>query len=95
MLTVKTLQNMRSDRDFNLFWKKIEISRIQYDIDEPTLPRKRKRPNRYEDGDSEAEFPAAPKYLYRRKYFEVLDLAVMSITERFDQPGLNNRAATF
>ncbi len=65
MLTVKTLQNMQSDRDFN------EISRIQYDIDEPTLPRKRKRPNRYEDGDSEAEFPAAPKYLYRRKYFDL------------------------
>ena len=30
MLTVKTLKNMRSDKDFDLFWKKIEISRIQY-----------------------------------------------------------------
>ena len=28
MLTVKTLKNMRSDKDFDLFWKKIEISRI-------------------------------------------------------------------
>ena len=33
------------------------------------------------------QFPATPKELYRRKYFEILDLAVMSITERFDQPG--------
>ena len=48
---------------------------------------KRKRPRRYEDGSSEGDFPAVAKDLYRQKYFEVLDLAVESITERFDQPG--------
>ena len=46
-----------------------------------------KRPNRYKDEISEAEFPATPKDLYRGKYFEVLDLAIMSIMERFDQSG--------
>ena len=85
MLTVKTLQGMHSDRDFNLFWDRIETSRIQYDVEEATLPRRRKRPHRY--GDGEATFPATPKDLYRPKYFEVLDLAVMSIMERFNQPG--------
>ena len=87
MLTVKTLQGMRSDRDFNLFWDRIETSRIQYDVEEATLPRRRKRPHRYEDGDGKATFPATPKDLYRPKYFQVLDLAVMSIMERFNQPG--------
>ena len=28
-----------------------------------------------------------PKDLYRQKYFEVLDLAAVSITDRFYQPG--------
>ena len=55
-------------------------------MDEATLPR-RKRPRRYEEENSEGDFPAVAKDLYRQNYFEVLDLAVVSIIARFDYPG--------
>ena len=40
MLTVKTLEGLRNENDFELFWQKIEKMRVQFDIDEPLLPRK-------------------------------------------------------
>ena len=87
ILTVKTLQRVRLDSDFDLFWEKVELRRVQLDVGEPQLPRKRKLPKRYEQGNSEPEFHATAKALYRQTYFEVIDLAVSSITERFEQPG--------
>ena len=45
MLTVKTLEQIRTDENFCLFWKKIEIMKSQVDVDEPQLPRKRKARN--------------------------------------------------
>ena len=44
ILTMATLQNVRSDRDFNLFWEKVELRRAQWDVVEPQLPRQRKVP---------------------------------------------------
>ena len=40
MLTVKTLEGLRNENDFELFWQKNEKMRVQFDIDEPLLPRK-------------------------------------------------------
>ena len=40
MLTVKTLEQIRTDENFCLFWKKIEIMKSQVEVDEPQLPRK-------------------------------------------------------
>ena len=87
MLTVKTLQSLRSDMNFGLFWEKVELMRVQWDVEEPQLPRKRKVPRRYEQGAGKAEFNATAKDLYRQVYFEAIDLAVTSINDRFDQPG--------
>ena len=56
ILTVKTLQRVRLDSDFDLFWEKVELRRVQLDVGEPQLPRKRKLPKRYEQGNSEPEF---------------------------------------
>ena len=45
-LTIKTLKNMRNDRDFKLFYEKIETSASKIDeVSTPMLPRKRKKPN--------------------------------------------------
>ena len=87
MMTVKTLEGIRTERDFELFWEKLENRRECLEIDEPCLPRKRKVPKRFEDGDAEAEFPKSPADYYRRIYFEALDLAVVSIRNRFNQQG--------
>ena len=37
MLTVKTLQYLRTDENFDLFWQKVEKMRYQFDIAEPQL----------------------------------------------------------
>lgn len=44
MLTVQTLQGMSTERDFDLFWAKIETTRKQFEVEEPILPRRRKFP---------------------------------------------------
>ena len=56
-------------------------------VDEPTLPRRRRAPQRYEIGSGEPFFSETVKELYRRFYYEVLDLVINSISKRFDQPG--------
>ena len=87
MLTVKTLEGLRNENDFELLWQNIEKMRVQFDIDEPLLPRKRKVSQRFETGIALAEFATSPKDEYRRVFFECFDLAVMSIRSRFDQNG--------
>ena len=87
MLTVKTLKDMRSDRDFSLFYEKFELRRCEWEIEEPQLPRKRKAPKRLELGTGEGSFPSTVIDLYRQTYFEVLDLTTSCITDRFDQEG--------
>ena len=54
-MTVTTLQSLRNDDSFALFWQKIEIIKKDLDIEDPKLPRRRKVPRRYEDGNGEAE----------------------------------------
>ena len=39
MLTVKTLENLRTDDNYELFWQKVEKTRDQLDVDEPQLAR--------------------------------------------------------
>lgn len=58
-----------------------------FDIDDPTLPRRRKAPARYEVGTGDGHHPETPKALYRQHYFECLDLIVRFIRDRFNQPG--------
>ena len=48
---------------------------------------KRKKPKKFETGRSEGEFHTVPKDLFEQAYFESFDLAINSITDRFDQPG--------
>ncbi len=86
-MTVRTLQSIRSDENFLLFWKSINQKAKDHGIDEPVLPRRRKRPRRYEDGASEGDVPESVESLYRRTYYEALDLIIRGIKERFDQPG--------
>ena len=86
-MTVGTLQRIRNDRSFNLFWKKVEQERQSVDVVEPQLPRRRKLPRRLDDGQSDGDFPSDPEAFYRQQCYEALDLIISSINERFDQPG--------
>ena len=94
-LTIKTLKNIRNDRDFKLFYKKIERSASKIDeVSTPMLPRKRKKPNysilQYVEGNpkptGEAYHPENACDHFNQIYFEALDAIVNAINDRFHQP---------
>ena len=59
-LTRSTLQQMRDSDYFDLFWERVLKLQEEFEINEPTLPRKRKAPTRLEDGTAEPEFHCTP-----------------------------------
>ena len=84
---VTTLQSLRNDSRFTLFWELVKTQSQKLTIAAPSLPRQRKRPIHYEDGNAAAEFASTPEDHYRRIYYEAPDQIIESITDRFDQPG--------
>ena len=94
-LTIKTIQRMRNDKDFLLFFEAVKkgASKIEM-IEEPTLPRKRKRPNysilTYIEGHENGKedyHPNSPVDHFKQIYFDALDNIINAIKDRFDQPG--------
>ena len=67
--------------------EKCHIKANQLNIDEPDLPRKRKKTVRYESGNAAPEFHSSVEEYYRQAYFEVLDVIWSTIEDRFRQPG--------
>ena len=53
----------------------------------PTLPRKRRAPDRFRVGSGDNFFHDDPKQYYRAQYFELLDLVLNFVRKRFDLPG--------
>ena len=74
--------------NFDLFWDLVISTQQSLGLSDPVLPRQRKRPPRYE-GTAQAFFPSDPKEFYKTIYFESLDAAVQTITDRFDQEDFN------
>ena len=85
-MTIITLQSLRSDARFDAFWDLVITALQEVDVDEPTLPRRRKVPNRLDEGNAPHEFPTDCRSHYRQSYFEALDLVINAIQDRFDQP---------
>ena len=87
-LSVKTLQLMRNDESFDAFFRLVNCFREQTGTSSPKLPRKRQVPSRFEVGEGKESYnDSSIEDHYRRLYFEVLDLAVTGISQRFNQPG--------
>lgn len=84
-LCTEVFDKMRTDENSDLFWDLTEQTRESLDVNEPVLPRRRKRPRQYEDGMAEPSFADDVKLHYRHIYFESLDSAILTIKERFDQ----------
>lgn len=64
-MTICTIESMRSDESFKLFWKKVSDLAGSLDVSNPTLPRQRKRPCIYETGLSDSSFLQTVEELYR------------------------------
>lgn len=90
-LTVTTLQSMRSDECFDMFWQYVEHRRASLDSDvlSQTLPRRRKTPRRYEIRRSMPEHPQTLQDHYRRIYFKAIDLIVSAIGDTLNQKGFS------
>ena len=87
--TIQTLQRIRNEESYDLFWERMLILKRDKKVNDPVLPRKRRAPVRIEVGSSKGYHPVTPKDLYRQHYFECLDLIINHIKGRniFDQPG--------
>jgi hypothetical protein len=72
-LTIRSLQQLRSDASFQSFWSDLEKEREQLDINLPNPPRRRKRPSRFEDGNATPHFPCSAEEHFRAIYFEAVD----------------------
>ena len=85
LMCITVLEKMRTDSCFDQFWPLVEMTRQSLDISEPALPRQRKRPRRYAEGDAEPYYPTEPKPYYRQMYLEAIDTAITTINDRFNQ----------
>ena len=85
--TASTLEKMRTDQNFDLFWTDVNSKAEALDVDEPTLSRRRRPPSRIDDyyGKAAPEFPVDVISHYRRIYFESLDCIISAIRDRLDQ----------
>ena len=84
--TVITLEKLRANDYFLLFWKEILTKSKQLDINEPVLGRKRKVSQRIEDCYSRSLIGFFhEKGFARQIYFDVLDLLLNAIKSRFNQ----------
>ena len=86
-MTVKTLQLIRTDEQFESFGSIVNTKARALEVSEPILPRRCKRPKRFEVGNADPEFPDSAKSLYKSVYFTSLDAIVTCIQNQFDQPG--------
>ena len=86
-MVINTLQSIRNEESYNLFWQKVLHFCECNDMQKAQLPCPRKLPARYDDGLSRHHIPASPKEHYRQLYFEAIDNAIGCLTNRFDQAG--------
>ena len=81
---VTTLESIRSENEFNLFWKKVKQFAEKHKIDEPHLPRRKNISNRYMIGKASGEHPENVEEEYQRQYYAALDNVITCIKKRFE-----------
>jgi len=79
------LNSLRSKAHFNTLWDaSFKAARSLY-LDEPVLPRQRKRTARYETGSSGTHYyPTEPKDVYKKLYFSALDAVLVGLRDRLE-----------
>ena len=85
-LLASHLKSLRTEAQFNQFYEQV-VTQSEALTEEPKLPRNRKMPRRYDEGERPHQY-LVPKDMYRHAYFESLELAVGEIERRFEQSDL-------
>ena len=80
---------MRNGEKHDLFWDLVNKKASNLGANSPTIPRKKRAPARLNEyfgyGPAEPNSSSSPKDIYRKHYYEALDLAINSIKQRFNQ----------
>ena len=85
-LLVHHLKSNRTESKFDLFYDQV-IKQSLTLIEQPKLPRYRKIPRRFDEGENPHRY-VEPKARYRHIYYEALELVAGEVERRFDQPDL-------
>ena len=89
-LVVDTISRIRNEEDATSFYEMVKITADQLSLEEPSLPRKRKVPNRvnFLHGyiESASHHHENGNDFYRAQYFAAIDNVTETIKNRFDQP---------
>ena len=83
MLSVTVLRGVQSDRDASLQWTKVTQVAVKLELKAPSLPRHRKIPSRYLEGNAQPEHHS--KDFYCQIYFETVDTVANCIVECSNQ----------
>ncbi len=83
MLTKKPLEKMRNEDDFKLFFEHLQKLQSCKGTEEPYIPRRKRAPKRFEIGDGIGYHADSVEEFYKNQYYEALDLAIVSIKDRF------------
>ena len=83
-MIVRTLKSIHSDEKFLLFWKGRQV--VLINVNEPILPRQRKRPRRYEDGTSEGTFLKVSKTYIGAHILKLSTLLFLVLRNAFTTP---------
>ena len=83
-VTLSSLKELRNNEQFDMIWEELLAKAVEFDCNEPSLPRRRKAPKRIDEANSTFHFDTTPEDMYRRYYFEVLDKLIGEIERRFE-----------
>ena len=82
-VSLSMLKGMREEASFHMFFEKVRASAQKLEVNDPKLPRKRKGPSRYEDGEAPAEFVPTVEEHYRQIFYQTIDMVTNRIHDRF------------
>ena len=75
-------KHLRSDEEFNGFYEKALRFAEEKGIEQPLLPRNRRRPQRHDTGSEPHHFSSVKEY-YQKMYYEACDLLSGELQHRF------------
>ena len=80
---LSTLKGMREEVSFQMCFEKVGASAQKLEVNDPKLPRKRKVPSRFEDGEASAEFTSTVEEHYRQIFYQTIDMVTNCICDKF------------
>ena len=86
-LTIDVLKSIHKEDKFKSFYDHVLLHQSDFDIDAPTLYRKKHAPRWLQIGLTYGNFHSTPEHNYWQIYCEALDLVIESINSRFNQAG--------